>query len=178
LRRVNPAAAERRYQKGPIDKSFRASLTEAADLRRGITMTATEVERVALMQTSRDWAKASATGDVDRIAFFWAEDAIVMPPDQSALVGKRAIRQYVSQSLAIPGFSFTWEPEQAVIAAGGDIGYMIERSRFTFVDATGTLRTQNGKTVTVWRRDAAGQWKCVVDIWNGNPSAQVLPTSA
>jgi len=137
-------------------------------------MDSSEVECAALMQTSRDWARVSATGDVDLIVSFWAEDAVVLPPDQSAVVGKHAIREYVRQSLAMPGFSLTWEPEQAVIAIGDDLGYIVERNRSTLVDASGTLLTKYGKVTTIWRKDSAGQWKCVVDIWNGNPSEHVL----
>ena len=92
------------------------------------------------------------------------------------MVGKEAIREYVRQSLAIPGFSITWEPEQAFIADGGNLGYLVERNRFTFVDQSGKLHTQEGKAVTVWVKDL-GKWKCVVDIWNGNPSGYVVPGS-
>lgn len=116
-----------------------------------------------------------ASLDVDKIVSFWAEDAIVMPSNQPALVGRSAIRQYVAQSLATPGFSVTWEPELAVTSGEGDFGYLVERSRFRFPDSSGAVVTQNGKTVTVWRRNSAGQWKCAVDIWNGNPSDPALP---
>ena len=42
------------------------------------------------------------------------------------------------------------EQEQGRVSAQGDVGYLIEKSRFTFPDADGT-------------------WKCVVDVWNNNP---------
>ena len=97
-----------------------------------------------------------------------------LPPDQPAVVGKAAIRGFVQAAGAMPGFSITWEPERASIAAGGDVGYVIERNRVTVQDAQGVLQTQFGKAVTVWRRDATGAWKCVVDIWNNNPTERVL----
>jgi len=28
-----------------------------------------------------------------------------------------------------------------------------------------------GRSVTVWRRDGDGEWRCVVDIANGEPAA-------
>ncbi len=40
---------------------------------------------------------------------------MVLPPDQPVVVGKPAIKEFVRQSIAMPGFSVTWEPEQAVI---------------------------------------------------------------
>ena len=129
-----------------------------------------QAEQAALMQVSRDWAQAAATGNAERIASYWADDAVVMPPNQPAIVGKAAIREFVRTSLAIPGFSVTWEPEQASIAGSGDVGYLVERNQFTLKDANGTLLTLRGKAATIWRKDANGAWKCVVDIWNDNPA--------
>jgi ketosteroid isomerase-like protein len=81
----------------------------------------------------------------------------------------------VQASMKIPKFSITWGPEAAVISKGGDMGYLVEHSRFTFADSTGKVHTQFGKTVTIWRKDASGAWKCVVDVWNGSPTENVYP---
>ena len=42
-----------------------------------------ELERVDAM-----WAAAAAERDVERIVSFWADDAIVIPPGQLAIIGK------------------------------------------------------------------------------------------
>jgi ketosteroid isomerase-like protein len=47
--------------------------------------------------------------------------------------------------------------------------------KFTFADSTGKVQTQFGKTVTIWRKDASGAWKCVVDTWNSSPTENVYP---
>jgi ketosteroid isomerase-like protein len=134
-----------------------------------------ESERAALMQTSRDWARTAASGDLERILSFWSDEAIVMPPGQPTVVGKAAIREFLQQTSAIPGFSIVWEPEHASVANQGDVGYMVERNRITFTEATGGARTQFGKAVTVWRKDSTGAWKCVIDTWNENPTERALP---
>ena len=132
-------------------------------------MHSSEAEANALMQTSREWASAASTGDVDLIVSYWDDDAVVLPPEQQPLFGKKAIREYVIQSMALPGFSITWEPERATIAADGEFGYLLEKNKVTIKDSNGLLRTQAGKTVTIWKKNRSGEWKCVVDIWNGNP---------
>ena len=129
----------------------------------------------ALMATSRAWAQAAASGDLERVVGFWADDAIVLAPDQPAVVGKAAIREFVKQSTAIPQFSITWEPEQARLAASGELGYLVEHNRVTFADSAGVRHTQFGKAVTIWRKDATGAWKCIVDTWNNGPTERVLP---
>jgi uncharacterized protein (TIGR02246 family) len=126
------------------------------------------------MQVSRAWAAAATTGNLDSILSYWADDAIVLPPDQPQVVGKEAIRAFVQQSSAIPGFTITWSPEQATISADGSLGYLIERNTVTFADSTGTIHTQHGKAVTIWRKNQDGHWKCVVDTWNNTPAGETL----
>ena len=36
------------------------------------------------------------------------------------------------------------------------------------------MHAVTGKAVIVWRRQSDGNWKCVADIWNGNPTEQVF----
>ena len=134
-------------------------------------------DKAALMQTSREWAKAAASGDVDRILSYWADTAIVLEPDRPALVGKKAIRKMVEGTAKIPSFSITWEPERAWVSLTGDVGYLIERNKVSFADSTGKVHTQYGKAVTVWTKDLNGNWKNVVDTWNASPTEKVSPGS-
>lgn len=139
------------------------------------TASGSEDEAAVLMQASRDWAKAAASRDVERTLSYWADDAIVFEPDRPALVGKTAIRGMVERGMGDPKFSITWEPERAVISKGGDMGYLIEHNRVTFADPTGKVHTVLGKGVTIWKKDANGNWKNVVDIFNGSPTERALP---
>lgn len=134
-------------------------------------------EQAALMQASRDWAKAAAAGDVEKILSYWSDTAIVLEPGQPAHVGKAAIRKMVEGSMKVPKFSITWEPERAWVSLNGDVGYLIERNKVTFADSTGKLHTEYGKAVTVWTKDDNGNWKNVVDTWNANPTEKVFPGS-
>jgi ketosteroid isomerase-like protein len=143
----------------------------------GSTANNSITDKAALMQTSRDWARAAASGDVDKILSYWADTAIVLEPDRPALVGKKAIRKMVEGTAKIPSFSITWEPERAWVSLTGDVGYLIERNKVSFADSAGKVHTQYGKAVTVWTKDADGNWKNVVDTWNANPTEKVFPGS-
>ena len=134
-----------------------------------------QTEAQKLMQASRDWAAAVARGDMNTAVSYWTDDAIMLPPDQGALIGKQAIIAYVGASANVPGFSITWEPERAVVSASGDLGYIIENNTITFTDSAGVKRTQHGKVDTVWRKQADGSWKNVIDSWSNSPSPRVFP---
>jgi ketosteroid isomerase-like protein len=127
-------------------------------------------EKAALLERDRVWAAVASEGkDLERILSFWTDDAKVYPPGAPIVEGKEAIRAFVTPSLSMPGFDVGWETEEVVIAPSGDMGYTTGRSHLTIPDAAGKLQTENGRYVTVWRRDPDGEWRCVIDIWNAGP---------
>jgi ketosteroid isomerase-like protein len=132
----------------------------------GVNKVDTASEGEKLMQTSRDWSKAASTGNVDSILKYWADDAVVMSPGEAALVGKPAIRKMIEDVTKLPGFKISWEPLNATISQSGDIGYLIEQNQISMNDSTGKAITEHNKNVTIWKKQADGSWKNVVDIWN------------
>ena len=129
-----------------------------------------EKERFAILEIDKRWAAAAKEGrDIDFIVSFWADDATVFPPGMPAMVGKEAIRQFVQQSFAMPGFSIQWETSQVVVSSDGSMAYGTGTNQTTFNDPEGKKIKVSGKAVTVWRKDPSGVWKCVIDMWNEDP---------
>ena len=126
--------------------------------------------RATLLRIDNAWAHAAAAKDVERTLSFWADDASVVPPGQPAVVGKEAIRRYVTEAFAIPGFSINWKTSDFSVSASGDVAYGMATNTTTFNDPQGKLITEHGRGVTVWRKGPGGKWKCVVDIWNAAPA--------
>jgi ketosteroid isomerase-like protein len=125
----------------------------------------------SLLARDRAWAQAAqADASVDSIVEYWTSDARVLLPGQPALVGKDAIRQMVSASLATPGFHISWVPDSAVVSASGDLGYTYGTNSVTVPDSTGKSTAEAGRYITVWRKDTDGQWRCVFDIFNVGPA--------
>lgn len=130
----------------------------------------TKAEGEKLMQLSRDWSTSAATGNIDSTLSYWADDAVVMSPGQPALKGKQAIRAMVEGSSKIPGFKISWEPKTVSVSKSGDMAYMTEETQITMNDSLGKPFTETNKAVTVWRKEADGKWKNVIDTWNANPA--------
>ena len=131
-----------------------------------------QAERATLLRLDKAWAAAAGARDVDRIVSYWADNATVIPPGHPAVVGKQALRQFVVETLALPGFSITWETKDFIVAASGDMAYGLATNTITLNDAQGHPMTERARAVTVWRKGADGNWKCVVDTWNPEPSGQ------
>jgi len=130
----------------------------------------TKAEGDKIMQISRDWSKAAQTDSIDKILSYWADDAVVMLPGDDVIKGKQAIREMVEGSSKIPGFKISWVPISASVSKSGDMAYLIENNQVSTTDSTGKTITQYNKAVTIWRKEADGSWKNVVDIFNANPA--------
>ena len=130
----------------------------------------TKTEGEKLMNLSREWSKVAATRDVEKTLSYWADDATVISAGQPTLKGKQAIRQMVEGSFKDPSFKISWEPESVEISKSGDVGYMIEHDNLTVNDSTGNPKTQYYKAVTVWKKQADGSWKNVVDVMSPESS--------
>jgi ketosteroid isomerase-like protein len=129
-------------------------------------------EKARLLQRDAEWARVAREGrDIDRILSYWTDDAVVVPPALSTIVGKTALRRYVESSLKMPGFQITWSSADIVLSPDGNLAYMFSKNAVTVNGQDGTPMTMNGRAVTIWRREADGEWRCAVDIWNAEPTA-------
>jgi len=134
-----------------------------------------DAARSDLLRRDGEWAAVAGTTDIEKIVSYWSDDAVVTPPHEVPVAGKPAIRQFVEESLKVPGFSVRWKPAEAVVSSSGDLGYTTGENVFTLPDATGKVVTHPGRYVTVWKKDDAGQWRCVIDFWNEAPERASMP---
>lgn len=129
----------------------------------------TKAEGEKLMQISREWSKSAATDSVEKTLSYWADDAVMMSSGQPPLKGKKAIREMVEGSSKIPGFKISWEPVSVSVSKSGDMAYMIEQNQITMNDSLGNPITKYGTGVTIWRKDANGDWKNIVEVMGEAP---------
>jgi len=128
--------------------------------------------RDKLMRVDQAWSAAAAEGqDVEKVVAFWSDDAQIVPAGGPIISGKAAIRDYVAQSFATPGFRISWKTLEAAVSDDGTMGYTTAESTITFLGADGQPVTETGRGVAIWRRDPSGDWKCVYDAWNHGPKA-------
>jgi ketosteroid isomerase-like protein len=130
----------------------------------------TKLEGERLMELSREWSKSASSDSMEKTLSYWADNAVVMPPGQASINGKDSIRAMVEGSSKIPGFKISWEPLSVFVSKSGDLAYMIEQNQITVNDSLGNPITEYNKGVTIWKKEADGSWKNVVDMWNADPS--------
>ena len=129
-----------------------------------------DIEAQILMDLSRQWSAQVSSGDMESALSVWADDAVMLPPDLPLLDGKAVIEEYVTGAANIPGFQIRWEPLEAHVSNDGDMAYMLERNVIEVDGPDGNKIITHSKVVTIWRKNADGEWKNVVDIWNTAPA--------
>jgi len=122
----------------------------------------------AVREADAAWSKAVAAKDVEGYLSFFADDALVLPPNAPMLTGKESIRKGLSEMMATPGFAMSWQPTKAEASRGGDLAYTVGTYQFTLNDAKGKPVTDRGKYMTVWKKQSNGNWKAVADMANSD----------
>ncbi|MCM3876172.1 MAG: DUF4440 domain-containing protein [Thermoanaerobaculia bacterium] len=129
-------------------------------------------ERERLLRRDAEWAAAAAEGkDVSKIVSYWTDDAVVVPPGQPIVEGKAALRTFVDASLKMPGFSIRWKSEKPAFSPDGKMATLQGSNEMTMTGPDGKTISLKGRSVTVWRLEPDGQWRCAIDIWNDPPPA-------
>lgn len=130
-----------------------------------------EVEGKKLLQRDAEWSQAASEGkDIEKILSYWSDDAKIFEPGQPVYQGKAAIRKYVSDSQKIPGFKIHWVSQEPVFSPDGKMAYMPGVDELTIPDRKGVLVTFHMRGISIWRLEADGVWRCVVNIANEAPS--------
>ncbi len=136
-------------------------LSSAAD-------TTSAIEK-ALRDLDEEWSKAAGAKDVDKIVSFYSDDAVVMPPNALSATTKEAIRALWKDLLTDAKIS--WKTKKVEVAQSGDLAFSSGTYEVTLNDPTGKSVNDRGKYVVVWKKQADGSWKCVMDMWNSDLAA-------
>jgi len=124
-----------------------------------------------LMDADRAFDAAVAEGGAAAWASWFAEDGAVLREGVGEIRGRALVGEAMA-SLDDPNISLRWTPERADIAASGDLGWTTGSWVFRATGPDGTTMTNQGRYVSIWRRQADNTWKVVMDLGNPtNPAA-------
>ena len=114
-----------------------------------------------LLDADNAFSDYSVKHGIQKAFIEFADDSVVLlKPKQMPIVRKlNLIKSYEGKSDS--GVVLTWRPAKAIIAESGELGYSY--GFWTFIAKTDTSR---GTYLTVWKKDANGQWKYIADTGN------------
>jgi uncharacterized protein (TIGR02246 family) len=134
----------------------------------------TQAEDEAAIRALRDaFVEAQRAGDVQLIASFYADDAIIMPPEAASLKGIDAIQAGVAEAFN----ANEWNSQEPIeeLQVVGDWAFTRTTWAATQTDrATGESVNLSGKAVHIYQRQPDGTWKISIDIYNFDHPAEPL----
>jgi ketosteroid isomerase-like protein len=136
-----------------------------ADKKHKKLKTETEAERAELLKTEADFSKAlEAKKTVDAFLSYLADDVRLFRMDAFPSIGREATRSMLT---AKPGL-LTWQPAKADVSQAGDLGYTY--GSYNFQSSEGKA-AESGNYLRIWKRQADGKWRVVLDLLNPIPPA-------
>jgi len=115
----------------------------------------------AMEERNVGWDKAYKRGDAAGIAAFYAEDAILMPPNQPMVRGKKALQEFFQGMIDKVGGTHT--SQMVEFGVEGDLAYQVAT-----IALTDTKTPDQGRFLEIFRRQQDGSWKIHRCIWNSD----------
>ena len=133
----------------------------------------TKIEQ-ALRDLDAKWSAAAGAKDVDKTVSYYAESAVVMPPNASAATTKESIRSAWKEMLTTPGAALSWKATKVEVAKSGDMAVLIGTYEMTMKDGN----KDKGKYCEVWEKKVGGKWKVMTDMFSSDLPAQPATSPA
>lgn len=111
------------------------------------------------------YVEAINSNDIDAVMALLADDIVFQAPGEKELIGADAVRAWGGGFFE--AYDAKWDKREVGFETTGDHAI----SRYVY-DATYTPRdggeamTEAGKGTCVYRRDAEGNWKLMIDSWS------------
>jgi uncharacterized protein (TIGR02246 family) len=127
--------------------------------------------RAGIDSVNQEFTKALAAHDAKALAFLYAEDAELLPPNAGPVLGREAIANFWGSVLELPIQSIALETID-VHGAGNEV---TAEGRYSLIGAKGDT-VETGKSLVVWRKTEAG-WRLYRDMWSSNATAAAPATA-
>jgi uncharacterized protein (TIGR02246 family) len=121
----------------------------------------------AVRDADAEWSKVAAAKDLDKTVAFYADDAVVLPPNQPAVTNKDGIRN-LWKGFLDSFIDISWKTARVEVAKSGDMAVLTGTYQMTMKDGS----KDNGKYCEVWQKKADGKWKVGIDMFSSDLPAQ------
>jgi uncharacterized protein (TIGR02246 family) len=120
----------------------------------------------AIRDVAKSFVTAANAKDAARIGALYAEDAVLMPPNQEMVRGRAAIQAFWQKIL--DGGAKDLSLTTMHVAVSGDVAYEAGTYQFTLAAPGAQPVTDRGKYVVGLRREADGKWRMAYDVFNSD----------
>jgi ketosteroid isomerase-like protein len=125
----------------------------------------------AVRDADAEWSKVAGAKDLDKTVGFYADDAIVLPPNQAMVTTKDGIRN-LWKGFMDSFQTISWNTTRVEVAKSGDMAVTTGTYELTMKDGT----KDHGKYCEVWEKKG-GAWKVATDMFSSDLPATSAPSS-
>jgi len=122
----------------------------------------------SLRNAVEEFRESINSGNGEKAAEMWTDDAIFMPNGWETIKGKEKVAAVWKQN--VEGGFRTKNQETIELVVSGNIGYEVVTQLWTVHQEGKTDEWGSSKYVHIWKKQADGSWKLHLDIWNTNPA--------
>lgn len=126
-------------------------------------------DEAAIHALVRDWSASARAKNAARFTSVYADGAVVMLEDAPDLRGLEAIRAGIGGMMQDPNFALSFQADKVVVARSGDLAYETGTYSLTLSGPDQEPSKEAGNYVVVWRKQADGDWKVVIDAPISDP---------
>jgi len=125
-----------------------------------------ETAMAALRDAADGYHEAASAKDRDAVVAFYADDAVMIPPNAERVEGIDEVRNYRFGFIENLSIETQFETIRTDVSTGGDLGWTLAIVEVTFAGPDGEPAGDRIRDFHVWKRQADGSWKVIVDVWN------------
>ena len=123
-------------------------------------------EEKAIRAEATAWGAAIQAKNLDNTLSFYAADACILPDRMARASTPDERRKTWEAILSAPMDLASIATTDLSLSHHGDVAYETGTFTQTMKDKRGKTSTVAGKYTVVWKKQADGKWKAIVDIWN------------
>ena len=125
--------------------------------------------KVLLFDLESRFAKDTKERGGAGFASWFAENGVALGNGKAPVTGRVAIEK--SANWSPKDYELTWTPTDAQMGPSGDMGYTWGHFEGRSKDSSGNPVLTSGRYITIWRKQADGSWKVVLDAGANEPAA-------
>lgn len=137
---------------------------------------AAEAAKIKAIETQ--WNEDWKAKDAAKIVAHYDTNASLLVPMAPPATGTDAISKMATETLADKNWSLAFTNSKVEVAESGELAYSLGTYSLTMTGPKKKPVTDKGSYVTVYKKDAAGDWKAVADINTSEPLPAVEPAVA
>lgn len=123
--------------------------------------------KVLLYDLEARFAKDTLERGGAGFASWFASDGVALGNGKAPVIGQVAIEK--SANWSPKDYQLTWTPTDAQMGPSGDMGFTWGHFEGRSKDSSGNPVLTSGRYMTIWRKQADGSWKVVLDAGANEP---------